>query len=63
MAGATGFTHQKMGITNRQLGIKRYLPFPRVNLAHGKKRRAESSVGRQPTTKRGSTERTRIKYC
>jgi hypothetical protein len=61
MVGATGFTHLKIGITNRQLGIKRHLPFPRVNLAHGKKRSAENSVGRQLTTKKGSTQRSRMK--
>jgi hypothetical protein len=61
MAGATGFTHQKMGINNKQLGIKRYHPFLKMNLTRTRKRRAESSVGRQPTTKRGSTQMPRTK--
>jgi hypothetical protein len=61
MVGATGFTHQKIGTNNKQLGIKRYHPFLKVNLTHTKKRRVESSVGRKPTTKRGSTQRSRMK--
>ena len=38
MVGATGFTHLKIGINNRQLGIKRYHPFLKVNLTHTKKK-------------------------
>ena len=63
MVGTTGSTHQKMGINDKQQGIKRYHPFLKVNLTHTKKRRAESSVGRQPTTKRGSTQRPRMRQC
>ena len=63
MAGATGFTHRKMGINNKQLGIKRYHPFLKMNLSRTRKRRAEGSVGRRLTTKRGSTERSRMKQC
>jgi hypothetical protein len=38
MAGATGFTHQKMGINNKQLGIKRYHPFLKMNLTRTRKK-------------------------
>jgi hypothetical protein len=61
MVGATDFTYPKIGINNKQLGIKRYHPLLRVKLTHGKRRGAENSIERQPTTKRGSTERFRMK--